>query len=243
MRTKTFLRAFAVFTTIILFADCSPKKEGPFTLTFIGHDSFALNSGDGRVILCDPYNPRTVAPDLLPFPEGYRANVVTISHSHPDHTYIAGVAGKPEILRDAGIHKYGDLRLTILEGREGMPDGKLSGTRNLISIFERDGVKVAHLGDSGLIVDQKLLDALRGADVVIINIDDYVFPQERIVGFMRELGVKTIVPSHWEGPEQLASFLELAAAETTVARGSSELALHADMPVQVLAMKALMARD
>ncbi|MBU0928159.1 MAG: MBL fold metallo-hydrolase [Spirochaetes bacterium] len=228
---------------VTAFAACSRAEEAPFVLRFIGHDSFAINSGGGKVVLVDPYGPGSVMSELRPFPVGFEADAVTVSHSHPDHNYVRGAAGDPTVIRVPGSWRFGDLKLTVLQGREGRPGG-LSSSSNLICVFERDGAKVVHLGDSGIVVDSATLEAISDADAVIVSIDDYVISMERIMEFMGRIRARTVVPAHWEGADQLARFLgDEYTAGAPVERTGSEVVLAAGMPRRILVMTPLMAGE
>lgn len=226
----------ACLLVALLLSGCVRAGGTPFTLTYLGHDSFALDASKGRTILVDPYDIRNMASEAPPFPEGFAADVVTVSHGHKDHNYLAGVAGNPLVLRQAGSLRFDDLRLRIIEGREGKPVGRLSPMVNLIAVFERDGVKVVHLADSGIVVDPKILDAICDADVVIVNIDDYVMPQDRIMPFMRQIRARTVIPAHAEGADQLARFLRDGSDGAEVATVGRSIELRPGMPARILVM-------
>jgi L-ascorbate metabolism protein UlaG (beta-lactamase superfamily) len=61
------------------------------------------------------------------------------------------------------------------------------------------GTKIVHLGDSGVVTDALTLAAISDADVVIVNIDDYVIPWCRIHTFMAEIRARTVIVAHYTG--------------------------------------------
>ena len=242
MKTIVARSIVGLLASLCILGSCAKKEEPPFVLRFIGHDSFAVNSGDGETILADPYGKDTGPSDIRPFPDGFEADAVTISHGHTDHNYYRGIAGEPRVIRAPGRFTFGDMTLTVYKGFEGKPTG-LSNTVNLICVYSRDGVKVVHLGDSGIVVDKDILAGIADADVVIVNIDDYVIPMDRIMRFMGDIGARTVVPAHWEGLDQLERFIGENAAGVPVVETGSEVRLVQGMPVQILVMKPLMSNE
>ncbi len=231
----TTITLVASILLLILLTSVSGQADAPFSMTFIGHDSFAFNSADGTVVVCDPYQPYSIGSGIPQFPVGYRADVVTVSHTHSDHDFIGGIAGSPQILRKPGVFTYGDLTLTIYQGFEGKPEG-LSAMKNLICVFERDGIKVVHLGDSGIVIDPVILAGISDADAVIVNIDDYVIPHGKIMPFMALIRARTVVPAHWESLKQLAQFIDGNAKDILVTQGDNVFPLKKNSAKQILIM-------
>lgn len=65
-------------------------------IAWLGHSCFRLRSGEVTVIT-DPF------PDTLGLSMGRpEALIVTISHQHPHHNYVEGLAGKPRVVRGPG---------------------------------------------------------------------------------------------------------------------------------------------
>lgn len=88
-------------------ADLQPRMQ--IKVAFIGHSTTLIEIGGLRV-LTDPFLRRRLGPlerhGPLPDPGLLRADVVLISHGHPDHfdrQSIAAIPGGPEILVPAGL--------------------------------------------------------------------------------------------------------------------------------------------
>lgn len=212
----------------------------PPTLLFLGHETTLITSSAGTRILSDPYQDGSQAGFLEDLPKGLEAEAVTISHPHPDHNHRNAAGRAAELINKAGIYQVGDIRVQVYNGREGSPKGP--GMGNRICVFDVDGAKFVHLGDSGIVTDPEILQAITRADVVLVSIDDYVIPIPMIMSFMAEIQARTVIPAHWEGPAQLEAFLKTAPAPYTVSQGGREAPLKPGMPFQVLVMKPAMLR-
>jgi len=204
------------------------------SLLLIGQDSTLLTSAGGTRIVSDPYRNGTQSSFLGDFPTDLQAETVTVSHPHADHDNQQAVGGQPTLINRSGPYHVGDIKLTILDGRHGSPAGPTGGNR--ISVFEVDGAKFVHLGDSGIITDPEVLKVIENADVVLVVVGSFVIPIPEIMAFMARIKARTVVPAHWETYPQLESFLKGVPVDYPVAGGGSTLALTPGMPQQVLVM-------
>src|SRR3972149_6663906 len=66
-------------------------------IQWLGDASFLLPSDSGTRIITDPYTPGAFGLDYAPV--AAEADVVTVSHEHADPNDVAGVKGKPQIVR------------------------------------------------------------------------------------------------------------------------------------------------
>jgi L-ascorbate metabolism protein UlaG (beta-lactamase superfamily) len=215
----------------------SLQAEGAPSLLLIGQDATLVTSAGGTRIVSDPYRNGTQSAFLGDFPMDLQADAVTVSHPHADHDNRQAVAGQPTLINRSGSYQVGDIKLTILDGRHGAPGGPAGGNR--ISVFEVNGAKFVHLGDSGIVTDPEVLKAIENADVVLVVVGSFVIPIPQIMAFMTAIKARTVVPAHWETYPQLEAFLKLVPTEYPVARGGTTLALTPGMPRQVLVMTPL----
>ncbi len=207
------------------------------SLLLIGHDAALVTSTGGTRIVSDPYRNGTQAVFLDDFPMDLQAEAVVVSHPHADHDNRQAVGGRPILINRSGACQVGDIKLTVLDGRHGSPAGPTGGNR--ICVFDVNGAKVVHLGDSGIVTDPRVLEAIENADVVLVVVGSFVIPIPEIMAFMTRIKARTVVPTHWETYPQLETFLKLVPAEYPVTRGGTTLPLAADMPRQVLVMTPL----
>lgn len=235
MNTSRALRS--VLSGLLWMSLANPARATkPTSLFFIGQEATLITSSTGIRIVSDPYRDGTQAYFLDDFPKGLEAEAVTVSHAHGDHNNRGAVGGNPQLLNKTGTYQVGDFKIQGYDVREGAPKGTPSDCSNRIFVFEVDGLKFVHLGDSGLVTDPEVLQAIDHADVVLVSIDNYVIPIPEIMTFMSRIKARTVLPAHWESARQMETFLKTVPADYPVVRVGSQVTLQANMPVQVLVM-------
>jgi L-ascorbate metabolism protein UlaG (beta-lactamase superfamily) len=143
-------------------------------LTWYGQSCFLLETAAGTRIVMDPI-PKGIGYEL---PQGLKADVVTISHEHPDHNNLGFVTGKPRVIRGLTADKKGwarvDEKLKDVSIRSvGVyHDEKRGAARglNTVFIFEVGGVRIAHLGDLGHVLNDDQLAAIGAVDVLLVPV-------------------------------------------------------------------------
>ena len=111
-------------------------------LEYLGHSCFKITASDGTRIVTDPYT--GVGYEM----ERTAADYVTCSHFHFDHGYVQGVSGYREVISEPGEYRCGTVRVTGYGSYHDDVKGAKRG-KNVIFVFEADGVRVCHLGDLG----------------------------------------------------------------------------------------------
>jgi len=143
-------------------------------LTWYGQSCFLLETAAGTRIVMDPI-PKGIGYDV---PQGFKADVVTISHEHYDHNNVAFVTGKPRVIRGLTADKKGwtrvDEKLKDVSIRTvGVyHDAERGAQRGLdtVFIFEVGGVRIAHLGDLGHVLNDDQLAAIGAVDVLLVPV-------------------------------------------------------------------------
>jgi L-ascorbate metabolism protein UlaG (beta-lactamase superfamily) len=132
-------------------------------ITWYGHSCFRLRSRKGSVVT-DPFG-KEVGYSL----PRLRADIVTVSHDHPDHYNVKTVKGNPKVISGAGEYEIKGIFIlgipTYHDGRH----GKLRG-RNTVYLFDFEELTICHLGDLGHVPTESQLEDLGDVDVLLIPV-------------------------------------------------------------------------
>ncbi|MHB8278052.1 MAG: MBL fold metallo-hydrolase [Candidatus Humimicrobiaceae bacterium] len=162
-------------------------------ITFYGHSMFVVESEKGLKIGMDPYDEKVKSklPDVS-------ADIVTVSHSHFDHSNIKLFKGNPEIIKEAGIFKVKGITFTGYSSFHDNNKGYLRG-KNIIFKFEIDEIVFAHLGDFGSFSDAKILNELKNTDILFIPVGGvFTINSKEALNLIKELKPKIAIPMHFK---------------------------------------------
>ena len=117
-------------------------------ITYLGHSCFRIR-GNQAVAITDPFPPN------LGYTLGKQtADMVTVSHGDPSHSYIQGVTGA-HILKGPGEYEIAGVLVIGVATYHDAVQGKTKG-KNTVYVMEVDGVNTPP-GDIGhLLTDQQI---------------------------------------------------------------------------------------
>lgn len=163
-------------------------------ITYLGHSSFKLK-GKGASVVTDPYSNETG----LKYPK-VEADIVTISHEHPDHNNSTGVGGDPKIINGAGEYEIGGVSIFGVPSYHDEKGGEERG-RNTIYVINIDGVNVCHLGDLGHKLTSTELDEIGTVHVLLIPVGGvYTIDAGQAVEVVSQLEPSIVIPMHYNTP-------------------------------------------
>ena len=169
-------------------------------IRFLGHSCFQIK-GKKAIVVTDPYDHSLG----LKIPK-VSADVVTVSHQHYDHNNVSAVSGtvrKKEPFVVTGPGEYEIEGVSIF----GYPSlhGALKGTKkepNTIYVVEMDGLRLAHLGDLGEMLDDKQIEGINGVDLLFIPVGGtYTLNANQAVDVVNKIQPKIVVPMHYQLPK------------------------------------------
>lgn len=193
-------------------------------LTYHGHSCFKLKGTAGTVVT-DPF--QEYVGFSLP---SLSADVVTISHHHPDHDAADKV--KPSSKRDkpfvidhngeyevAGISVFGTK--TFHDGSEGSERGE-----NLVFTILLDGVRVCHLGDLGHELSADQVSQIGAVDILLCPVGGtFTIDPKQAVKVIHAIEPGIVIPMHYNTPQHdqkvfgdvspLSEFLQAYGQEVT----------------------------
>ena len=165
-------------------------------LKYYGHACFTLRFASGTTLAIDPFDESvTYAPcDAI-------CDAALLSHDHFDHNHTQSLRGEFTAIREVGVYDVGDVRVTALHSFHDKKRGVLRGN-NLIFRIEGDGLTIVHLGDLSHMPDDKQLQAISGADVMLIPIGGtYTIDTPEAEELIRLAQPKHAVAMHFRTPD------------------------------------------
>ena len=164
-------------------------------IKWLGHASFLMTSEGGLKLITDPYS---VGSGIDYGRIDEMADIVTVSHKHSDHSYVATVKGKPEVVDEPGVRK---VKGVDFKGIASYHDEARGGQRgaNIIFSFTLDGVKICHLGDLGHQLETSQVAEIGEVDVLLIPVGGFFTIDAKGANKICEkLNPRVIIPMHYK---------------------------------------------
>jgi L-ascorbate metabolism protein UlaG (beta-lactamase superfamily) len=166
----------------------------------LGHASFKLK-GKKATVITDPFDPDKVG---LKFPKHTSADIVTISHAHPDHNFgqiVENPEGGEKIIFD-GPGEYESKAVEIIgiptshDTKEGSERGK-----NTMYRIDIDGISVLHCGDLGHKLTEAQIEQIDSADVLMIPVGGFYTIDAHVAAeVVKQLEPFYVIPMHYNRP-------------------------------------------
>jgi L-ascorbate metabolism protein UlaG (beta-lactamase superfamily) len=158
-------------------------------IKYIGNSFFYITFANGTRLVTDPYGP-AFEQFFGPVPE-IEAEVITISHYHVDHTDgISAIKGSPLIIKPEQVGKtytIGNLKITGFYSNHVADMGI-----NIIYVYEADGFKIVHMGETDQIISPGAMEAVKDADVILAYAGQYGgIKNKDSFASLFKLGIKT----------------------------------------------------
>lgn len=161
------------------------------------------NSGDtGRNnnqvnIVIDPYGENTG----LRVPK-FQADILLITHDHPDHNNVKAVSGDYFLIQGAGEY---EIKAVFIQGFPAFHDPTCGQGRGEVTIYtiESEGLKICHLGDIGqkeLTEDQ--VEKIGNIDILMIPVGGtYTISSKEASKIIPQIEPKIVIPMHYHIPK------------------------------------------
>lgn len=199
---------------LLSVAHQAPVQAQEVKVTWAGQACFIFEGG-GATVLVDPFM-AGIGYDLPVTP----ADVVTISHNHPDHNNSAGVKGNFTLLDGRPLverttRTAAGLSFVQIPGFHDTDGGARFG-RNTILRWSQGGLNFVHFGDHGQanLTAEQLAD-LRDIDVAFVPAGGFfTIDAKGAAALIKEFNPRVAVLMHFRtglgGPAQLAQFPAIA---------------------------------
>jgi len=178
-------------------------------IQYLGHSSFEIKNREVTIVT-DPFDPQLVG---LKFPK-VTADIVTVSHQHRDHNFVAGVGITPVVFDYPGEYEARGIKIFGLQSWHDKTQGSERG-ENIIFKIIIDGMTVTHLGDLGEMPSRELLDQLEDTDILLVPIGGvFTINAAEAAEVVKALKPAVVIPMHYQMPKlNPQEFGELAGPE------------------------------
>jgi L-ascorbate metabolism protein UlaG (beta-lactamase superfamily) len=161
-------------------------------ITWLGLSCFRIR-GNQAVIITDPFPPDS----------GYTlgkqtADIVTVSHAHPSHSYVQGVSGPPRVVKGPGEYEISGVLILGLTTYHDAVKGQSRG-KNTVYLLEIDGLTVCHLGDIGHVIGDEPVEEMGKVDILMVPVGGVTTINAAMAAeTIRKIEPKMVLPMHYQ---------------------------------------------
>lgn len=160
-------------------------------ITWYGLSCFRITERKHASVVTDPYHSKLGLPPLK-----LKSDIVTISHDAKGHNSATAVGGKHHNLKGPGEYEIGNVFITGIVTAQNGQD-----LRNIVFMFDYDGLTVAHLGDMPAVPKQTQIEALEQVNILLVPVgggNSLSAAQASELVSMLEPNI--VVPMHYQMP-------------------------------------------
>lgn len=148
-------------------------------------------------VVFDPFDPSMLG---LKLPR-LTADVLALTHDHPDHNYVQGVGGEYFLIKGPGEYEVKQVFVYGVPGFHDASGGSERGS-NTMYVLEAEGMSLAHLGDIGQTeLSPEQLEHLEGVDILVLPVGGvYTVNAKQAAALVSEIEPRLIIPIHYQLP-------------------------------------------
>jgi L-ascorbate metabolism protein UlaG (beta-lactamase superfamily) len=161
-------------------------------ITWLGHSCFRIK-GKEVTVITDPCHPSL----------GYslsrlQADIVTLSHFHPGHSYTEAITSEFRAIKGPGEYELSGIFITGIATWHDAVNGEKLG-KNTVYLLEMDGVTLCHLGDLGHLPSSELIEDMDDIDVLFLPVGGVsTIGSSTAAEIVRRLTPKVVIPMHYK---------------------------------------------
>ncbi len=161
-------------------------------IVWLGHSCFRIR-GKEATIVTDPFDKTLGYPVKKP-----TASIVTVSHQHPQHSNLGGIAGSPRVISRPGEYEIANVFIngiaTFHDGVRGEQRGK-----NIVYNIQIEEVSICHLGDLGHVPTAEQIEQMSDVDILLVPVGGgATIGATEAVETISLLQPKLVIPMHFK---------------------------------------------
>ena len=170
-------------------------------IIYLGHSAFEIVLAGGMRIVFDPYTAGAFGGGLGYGPITGDFDIAVVSHEHEDHTSKDVLKRSKKIVAKTGRVVVPGAVIESVATYHDDENGAKRG-KNLVSVLQADGLRVAHLGDLGHAMGAKDYPVLAGLDVLMIPVGGhFTIDADTAAKMAKGLHPKIVIPMHFKTPK------------------------------------------
>ena len=164
------------------------------------------------------------------------AEILLISHSHPDHSNKKAIKGSPFLIEGPGEY---ELKQVFIKGISAFHDDSEGKDRGFLTIYkiQAEGIRICHLSDLGQKeLSPEQLEEIGEVDVLMVPVGGtYTIGPKEAAAVISRIEPRIVIPMHYKIPklslkiEGLDKFLKIMGAEEIVPQKKFKVSLK-DLP-------------
>jgi L-ascorbate metabolism protein UlaG (beta-lactamase superfamily) len=187
-------------------------------ITWLGHSCFRIK-GSQTTVITDPF-----PPELGYAAASLTAPVVTVSHQHPDHSYLSSVTPGARVVKGPGEYEISSALIIGLASFHDKEEGRKLG-KNTVYAIQLDELSICHLGDLGHVLSSQQVEDIGNVDILMVPVGDVTtINSSEAAQVVRQLEPKVVLPMHYKTPavkmdlEPIDRFLKEMGVKDTTSR-------------------------
>jgi L-ascorbate metabolism protein UlaG (beta-lactamase superfamily) len=154
-------------------------------ISWLGHSCTRVRTKQATLVM-DPYQREGNLDMGRP-----NADIVTVSHDDPRHSYVAGVRGQPLVISAPGEY---EVQGVLIMGVPTSARGTDPAARNTAYLIEAEGLHVAQLGAIGAPPTAEEVELLSNADILLLPIGEDGLDPDAAARTVRALEPRITIP-------------------------------------------------
>lgn len=133
-------------------------------------------------------------------PSGLKADLVMVSHKHPDHSNVKLFADPGILIETSGEYSVSGVDVKGILTYHDTKSGQENGV-NIVFLLESEGIRVAHLGDLGHLLSDSQIREIDGVDILMIPVGGkQSINGKDAVRTIKQIEPKIVIPMHYKIP-------------------------------------------